>query len=208
MWGGGEWGDQLHQLFSLGRSGAGKLLRLPELLVLPRAGGRAGSSGRSELPGTLQRQPPLRFRAQGPAAETFEKTTCPSPRGLGSRGGSCTQSCWNLPKAPAACGSVEPERAREASSFTDYHHPPLHTHRQQTPRAGDPRPQQSTPCAVLAEVARHRQCARATPRLHGWVYLHAADPVAAARQDLPPARGAPCRTHRRGAGPATGSSAC
>lgn len=41
MWGGGERGDQLHQLFSLGRNRAGKLLRLQEVLVLSRARGRA-----------------------------------------------------------------------------------------------------------------------------------------------------------------------
>lgn len=34
MWGGGERGDQLHQLFSLGRNRAGKLLELQEVLVL------------------------------------------------------------------------------------------------------------------------------------------------------------------------------
>lgn len=50
MWGGGERGDQLHQLFSLGRNRAGKLLRLREVPVRRRAEAEPGTEPSSELP--------------------------------------------------------------------------------------------------------------------------------------------------------------
>lgn len=207
MWGGGEWGDQLHQLFSLGRSGAGKLLMLPELLVLPRALGRAGSSRYSELParysagttavqstrssgrdlgdndlpespGTWQQ----RWKLHPKLLESAESASCLRPCGAGACQGSQLLYCLS-PAVPA----------HSLTANTTSHRPQASAEHPMRSASGGGTPSAARPChAVPARLSLSAPV----------------DAVAAGWQDLPRAQGAPCRTRQRGAGAAMGSSAC